>query len=149
MEKEDKIIVMEEENKRFVEVYEILKQMSPESVMKIPEDIRNYIKDNRDEEYIWNYDKTKDFKNQNINEDTLVMLAYLNTEYMLDEKQKQLMKQIYKINQQKLEKEKGEKYNSDSLFKKSNNKEENRITEYKEGLFAKIKRMFKNLFKKS
>ena len=149
MEKEDKIIVMEEENKRFVEVYEILKQMSPESVMKIPEDIRNYIKDNRDEEYIWNYDKTKDFKNQNINEDTLVMLAYLNTEYMLDENQKQIMKQIYKINQQKLEKEKGEKYNSDSLFKKSNNKEENRITEYKEGLFAKIKRMFKNLFKKS
>ena len=140
---------MEEENKRFVEVYEILKQMSPESVMKIPEDIRNYIKDNRDEEYIWNYDKTKDFKNQNINEDTLVMLAYLNTEYMLDEKQKQLMQQIYNINQQKLEKEKGEKYNSDSLFKKSNNKEENRITEYKEGLFAKIKRMFKNLFKKS
>ena len=149
MEKEDKIVVMEEENKRFVEVYEILKQMSPESVMKIPEDIRNYIKDNRDEEYIWNYDKTKDFKNQNINEDTLVMLAYLNTEYMLDEKQKQLMQQIYNINQQKLEKEKGEKYNSDSLFKKSNNKEENRITEYKEGLFAKIKRMFKNLFKKS
>ena len=140
---------MEEENKRFVEVYEILKQMSPESVMKIPEDIRNYIKDNRDEEYIWNYDKTKDFKNQNINEDTLVMLAYLNTEYMLDEKQKQLMKQIYKINQQKLEKEKGEKYNSDSLFKKSNNKEENRITEYKEGLFAKKKRIFKKLIKNS
>ena len=139
---------MEEVNKRFVEVYEILKQMPTESVLKIPEDIRNYIRDNRDEEYRWNYDKTKDFKNQNINEDTLVMLAYLNTEYMLDEKQKQLMKQIYKINQQKLEKEKGEKYNSDSLFKKSNNKEENRITEYKEGLFAKIKRMFKNLFKK-
>ena len=112
---------MEEVNKRFVEVYEILKQMPTESVMKIPEDIRNYIRDNRDEEYIWNYDKTKDFKNQNINEDTLVMLAYLNTEYMLDEKQKKLMKQIYKINQQKLEKEKGEKYNPDSLFKKSNN----------------------------
>ena len=148
MEKEDKIIIMEEVNKRFVEVYEILKQMPTESVMKIPEDIRNYIRDNRDEEYIWNYDKTKDFKNQNINEDTLVMLAYLNTEYMLDEKQKKLMKQIYKINQQKLEKEKGEKYNPDSLFKKSNNKEENRITEYKEGLFAKIKRMFKNLFQK-
>ena len=148
MEKEDKIVVMEEENKRFVEVYEILKQMSPESVMKIPENIRNYIRDNRDEEYIWNYDKTKDFKEQDINEDTLVMLAYLNTEYMLDEKQKQLMKQIYIINQQKLEKEKGEKYNSDSLFKKSKKKEEKEIVKYKEGLFAKIKRMFKNLFQK-
>ncbi len=148
MEKEDKIIIMEEVNKRFVEVYEILKQMPTESVMKIPEDIRNYIRDNRDEEYIWNYDKTKDFKNQNINEDTLVMLAYLNTEYMLDEKQKKLMKQIYNINQQKLEKEKGEKYNPDSLFKKSKNKEEKEIVEYKEGLFAKIKRMFKNLFQK-
>lgn len=148
MEKEDKIIVMEEENKRFVEVYEILKQMSPESVMKIPEDIRNFIRDNRDEEYIWNYDKTKDFKNQDINEDTLVMLAYLNTEYMLDEKQKQLMQQIYNINQQKLEKEKGEKYNSDSLFKKSKKKEEKEIVKYKESLFVKIKKMFKNLFQK-
>jgi len=148
LEKEDKIIVMEEENKRFVEVYEILKQMPTESVMKIPENIRNYIRDNRDEEYIWNYDKTKDFKEQDINEDTLVMLAYLNTEYMLDEKQKKLMKQIYKINQQKLEKEKGEKYNPDSLFKKSKNKEEKEIAEYKEGLFVKIKRMFKNLFQK-
>lgn len=148
MEKEDKIIVMEEENKRFVEVYEILKQMSPESVMKIPKDIRNYIRDNRDEEYIWNYDKTKDFKNQNINEDTLVMLAYLNTEYMLDENQKQIMKQIYKVNQQKLEKQKGKKFNSDGLFKKSKNKEEKEIVEYKESLFMKIKKMFKKLFQK-
>ena len=142
-------MIMEEVNKSFVEVFEILKHMSPGNVMKIPEDIRNYIRDNRDNNYIWKYDETKDFKNQNISEDTLAMLAYLNTEYMLDEERKQLMKQIYKINQQKLEKEKGEQYNSDSLLKKSNNKEENKIAEYKEGLFVKIKRMFKNLFQKS
>lgn len=142
-------MIMEEVNKSFVEVFEILKHMSPGNVMKIPEDIRNYIRDNRDNNYIWKYDETKDFKNQNISEDTLAMLAYLNTEYMLDEERKQLMKQIYKINQQKLEKEKGEQFNSDSLLKKSNNKEENKIAEYKEGLFVKIKRMFKNLFQKS
>ena len=133
-------------NKRLVEVDEVLNQISPKYVMQIPENIRKFIRENRDKEYMWKYDKTKDFKDQNINEDTLALLAYLNTEYMLNEEQRKVIKQIYYLNQQKSEREKEKKYNSNIQFKNKDKKVENELVKYNDSLFKKLKEMIQKIF---
>ena len=111
---------MEEISKRLVEVDEILNHLTNENYLKIPKNIIQVIKDNKDKHYVWKYDNTKKFENQNLNSDTLALLAYINTEYLLSDEQKQIMIQYYKLNQQRHEKAKKGKYNSFEISKKSN-----------------------------
>ena len=136
-------------NKRLVEVDEILNYLSEEDLMKIPENVRQIIKENKDKEYTWQYDETKPLKEQNISRDTIAFLSYLNMEYLLNEEQKQYMQQLHKLNEMKLEKE--EKYSGEDLFKDRSEKVEQvsnsvALTAYKESFFTKIKNWFKNLF---
>ncbi len=145
-------------NKRLVEVDEILKYLSEEDLLKIPEDIRQLIKDNKDKEYTWQYDETKPLKDQNVSRDTIAFLSYLNMEYLLNEKQKQFMQQMHEMNERKLEEEKAEKYKVDDLFKRNVTKQEEQkneevvqetaLVEYKESFFAKIVNKIKSFFKR-
>ena len=145
-------------NKRLVEVDEILNYLSEEDLMKIPEDIRQLIKENKDKEYTWQYDETKPLKDQNVSRDTIAFLSYLNMEYLLNEKQKQFMQQMHEMNERKLEEEKAEKYKVDDLFKRNVTKQEEQkneevvqetaLVEYKESFFAKIVNKIKSFFKR-
>lgn len=89
---------MKEYSKRLVEVDEILKHMSKKDLEKIPKEVLSIIRDNKDSKYIWNYDKTKSLKNQNINKDTISILSYLNMEYLLNSEQKDLIMKIHNLN---------------------------------------------------
>ena len=142
-------------NKRLVEVDEILKYLSKEDLLKIPEDIRQLIKNNKDKEYTWQYDETKPLKDQNVSRDTIAFLSYLNMEYLLNERQKQYMQQLHELNERKLEEEKAKKYIVDDLFKNRSIKVTQEpvnnsvaLTEYKESLFTKIKNWFKQFLRK-
>ena len=108
--------------KRLREVNEILNYLSKDDLLKIPEDIRNLIKENMDNEYNWEYDETVSLEEQDVSIDTIAILSYLNIEYFLNEEQKELMKRIYEENERKLEKEKQEKYNKDDIFENRKNK---------------------------
>lgn len=77
-------------NKRLVEVDEILNYLSEEDLLKIPEEVRNTIKENKDKEYVWKYDVSKELKEQNLSRDTIILLSYLNMEYLLNEEQKNI-----------------------------------------------------------
>ena len=90
-------------NKRLVEVDEILKYLSNEDLVKIPEDVRQAIKDNKDKEYIWKYDISKELKDQGLCKDTIILLSYLNMEYLLNQEQKHFMKELNAFNEKKLE----------------------------------------------
>ena len=140
-------------NKRLVEVDEILNYLSEEDLMKIPEEVRMAIKENKDTEYLWQYDESKPLKDQNVSRDTIAFLSYLNMEYLLNEKQKEFMQQLHEFNEKKLEEEKSNKYNPDDLFKNKHTiQEENKNTEhqelviYKENIFLKIFRKIKSFF---
>lgn len=80
------------------------------------------------------------------------MLSYLNMEYLLNEKQKKLMEGIHKFNEKKIEKEKSEKYNPDSIFKnniKYDKKEEVALAEVEERKwYEKIFSFIKKILKK-
>ena len=87
--------------KRLVEVDEVLSYMSETDLVKIPASIRSAISQAKDPKYFWKYDETKSLSEQGLSRDTITILSYLNTEYMLDEEQKKLMQQIHEFNSRK------------------------------------------------
>ena len=87
--------------KCLVEVDKILDHLADNDLQKIPIEIRNSIKEQKDEEYIWYYDESKELNEQNISRDTIAILSYLNMEYLLDEEQKALMEELHKFNEKK------------------------------------------------
>jgi len=128
-------------NKRLVEVDEILNYLSDEDLEKIPDDIKQAIRDNKDKDYTWNYDEDKPLKEQDVSRDTIAILSYLNMEYLLNEKQKQFMEEMHKRNEQ--EKRKKEysnetQYNYEDLFKRKN-KVEDTNTEQEEVALIPVK----------
>ena len=108
--------------KCLVQLDEILKYLSDENLQKIPNEIKESIKSEKDKNYIWKYDESKALNEQNLDRKTIAILSYLNMEYLLNTKQKEFIKRIHDLNEEKLEKEKvkQEKYNTNNLFK--NNK---------------------------
>jgi len=141
---------MHDYSKRLVEIDEILSHLSEENLHKIPEEIIKLIKDNKDIEYKWNYNEYKPLCEQNIHRDSIAFLSYLNMEYLMNEKQKQFMKKIHNLNEEKNEEEIRKKYNPDDLFKskntdteptegQKNTKEMTALVEYKENFFTRFK----------
>ena len=119
---------------------------------KIPYEIRKAIHEEKNKNYNWTYDESKNLNEQNIDRKTIAILSYLNMEYLLDEEQKKLMEELHKFNEKNIEKEKLEKYNSDGIFEnntKYEKKEKVALIEVKENkwyekMFSFIKKIIKN-----
>lgn len=141
-----------EYEKCLVELDEIFKYLKDEEKRNIPYEIRKAIKEKKDKHYHWNYDESKTLNEQKINRKTIAMLSYLNMEYLLNKKQKKLMEEVHKFNEKKIEKEKSEKYNPDSIFKnniKYDKKEEVALAEVEERKwYEKIFSFIKKILKK-
>ena len=90
---------MIEYNKRLVEVDEILKHLSQRDYNKIPEEVKEAITENKDKEYKWKYDDTKKLKEQDVSEDTIAILSYINMEYLLNEEQKKFVESLHELNE--------------------------------------------------
>ena len=128
-------------NKRLVEVDEILNYLSDEDLEKIPDDIKQAIRDNKDKDYTWNYNEDKPLKEQDVSRDTIAILSYLNMEYLLNEKQKQFMEEMHKRNEQEKRKKEysnEKQYNYEDLFKRKN-KVEDTNTEQEEVALIPVK----------
>ena len=109
---------MIEYNKRLVEVDEILKHLSQRDYNKIPEDIREAIEKNKDKEYKWKYDNTKKLKEQDVPDDTIAILSYINMEYLLNEEQKKFVESLHELNEKN--NRINTNYNTDIFYNKSN-----------------------------
>lgn len=142
---------MEDLNKRLVEVEYILKKLDDKYIKKIPQEIWNYIKDNKDKNYVFDYDDNKSLVEQNLNIDTISILTYINMEYLLSEEQKKEMKEILRKDEAIAEQEKAKLYNPDDLFKnkKETKEQEVAIVEVKEHKwYKKVFDFFRKILKK-
>ena len=142
---------MENLNKRLVEVEYILKKLDDEYIKKIPQEIWDYIEQNKDKDYIFNYDENKSLVEQNLSIDTISILTYINTEYLLDEEQKKEMIEFLRKDEMIAEQEKAILYNPDDIFKnrKESKQQEASLVEVKiEKWYEKVFAFFKNMFKK-
>lgn len=111
----------------YSEVDEFIELLNEKEKQKIPQNLRDLFKREKDKEYVKNIDIQVPIKEQNLKRETLAIIAMLNLKYWCeDEKEKERLKQIYKNNGIKNEQEKREKYDPDKIFKQ---KEYNEIQE--------------------
>ena len=82
-----------------VEVEEILRHLDRENYNKIPNEILEYININKDKKYIWRYDNSKKLKEQDVCDETIAILSYINMEYLLNDEQKDYLNRIHLINE--------------------------------------------------
>ncbi len=111
---------MNELGKVLVEVEAVLERLQDENKQKIPQKVWDFIRNNKDNSYIFKYDDTKPLEEQKLRLDTCSMLMYLNREYLLNEEEKKKLDIVLRENEQLEEEEKRKKYNPDDIFK--NNK---------------------------
>lgn len=139
----------------YSEIDEFLGLLSEEQRNKIPQKLREFFKEEKDQEYKKGINPNVAIKEQELKEETLGIIALLNLQYWCeDDKEKQRLKQVYAQNEENYQKVLQEKYNSDNLFKKDNlQQEENIITneiaiiEYKKPLFKRIINRIKRIFR--
>lgn len=139
----------------YSEVYEILQLIDDEYINKVPEKFIEFIKKERDTEYIANINPNVPLEEQNLLKETINILALLKLDYWCkDEEEKKELLNILNQNEEEYQEELRRKYSPDNIFRKDreklqDNNEENVLVEYKEQSF--IKRLFekiKNLFKR-
>ena len=68
-------------SKTYKELYEILSYMDKATVMKIPTEILQTIKNNKDDRYITQIDKNDIFNEKNVNKETIDLLCYFDKHY--------------------------------------------------------------------
>ncbi len=114
---------------------------------KIPEKLREYFKNEKDEKYIKKINPNQSIQSQNLKEETLALIAMLNLQYWCEnEDEKERLKKIYAQNEKKYQDMIQEKYNIDNIFKKNEeiieNKQEQKnnmqIVEYKNSVLKRI-----------
>ena len=114
----------------FKEVLVILNFIPKEDYDKIPKDIISILQKFQDNTYKYNLDFDKEFKEQNILDETKAILANFYRDYWstIDEKRKIVDRE--NIERLRVEEEKRKKYNPDQIFRTNNarknmNKSEN------------------------
>ena len=137
----------------YAEVFEILSYMNRERVMKIPVEIIELFKVERNKKYISKITPNDFLNPDNLSKDTINILAWLDLEYFCSEEQRKIKEERYKKNELEQEKIKRQIYNSDNLFKqKDKSKEyiEEAVVEYKKtNLLVRIFNKIKSLVKKN
>ena len=142
---------MEDLNKRLVEVEYILRKLDNEYIKKIPQEIWDYIEENKDKNYVFNYDDNRTLVEQKLNIDTISILTYINMEYLLGEEQKREMIEFLRKDETIAEQEKAKLYNPDDLFKnkQQSKQQEASLVEVKiEKWYEKMFSFLKNIFKR-
>ena len=84
-------------SKSLVEVEEVLKYLVEDEKRKIPREVFDFITKNKDNTYQWKIDKSKKLQEQNLSDEAVAILAYINMKYLLNNEQKELMEKFYEL----------------------------------------------------
>ena len=103
----------------YTEVLEILKYLPKEEYGKLPKEKIDFYRKNRDKDYLYNINPQLELSKQDISEEANAILVSLFRDYMATEKQKRILKNLLKQNQEKLEETKKAIYDKNNMFKKS------------------------------
>ncbi len=140
--------------KAYTEVLEIINHFSLEEYSKIPEQKIKFFKENQDKNYIYKINPEIDLEKQYISKEAEAVLVKLFKDYFATEKQKNILENLLKQNQKKLEEFKRDKYNPNDIFKNNQSKNDKinntlmpTIIE-KEKWYTKILKFFKSILKK-
>ena len=136
------------------EVFEFLNIIGKKYIDRIPKSLYEFIREQRVENYNIIIDIEQDVYEQ-ISEDALAFISYLNFTYWCNEEERNKLIKVYIENDKKEEKLKREKYNPNNIFNKKNiNKSEEYLNVKEESLenievvwYKKISNRIRNIFK--
>lgn len=138
----------------YSEVLGILKYISKEDYMKIPNSKIELFETNQNKEYIFNYDPNKTLEEQNVSKRAKAIIGILFRDYWANEVQREKIVRKQKNDRLILEEQKKLLYDVENIFKKRNisneMEEKEEVTEmiiYKESFITKVVNKIKSLFK--
>ena len=144
--------------KAYTEVLEILSHFSEEEYSKIPQEKINFYKSNMEKNYEYSIDPNIDLSKQHISKEANAILISIFRDYFANDRQRQTLNNLLNQNQEKHEKIKKEKYNSDNIFINNNrnvtidnteNKQELALVEIKDiKWYTKVWGFIKDFFRK-
>lgn len=143
--------------KAYTEVLEILKYFPYAEYSKIPTEKIDFYKENMDSSYSFIINPNIDLEKQYISKEANAILVSLFNDYYANDKQKEILKNLLNKNQQRIEKDRYEKYNPDEIFKSNEiieiddiqeNNGEKSLIKYKENFFIRFINFIKNIFKR-
>ena len=105
----------------YTQVYEIIKQLSEEEYAKIPNEVVEVIKENRNTEYKFELDDDLKLKDQELLPETRAILFNIFREYLSTLEQKERIIRIQREERKKDEQRKIEQYHSNLFANKMNN----------------------------
>lgn len=130
----------------YSELDEFLGLLSEEQRNKIPQKLREFFKEEKDQDYKKGINPKVAIKNQNLKEETLGIIALLNLQYWCeDEKEKQRLKGVYAKNEKIYQEMLQVAFNPNDIFKKKSStvekeqqQENMQMVEYKEPIIKRI-----------
>ena len=142
----------------YAEIDEFLELLDEKTRNEVPEKLRQFFKDEKDQEYRKGINPNIPIKDQNLKRETLALIAVLNLQYWCkDETERERLKQVYSNNDKEYQKELEEKYSVDNILKNRSNTAETKasnesfnlpIEVKKEKWYEKMFSFFKNIFKR-
>ena len=131
----------------------IISMMPSQMQDKISQKLKDFIENNKAENYSSNINPTVPLKDQSLEKETKAMLGIIYRDYLCSEEQRRKLIENEKIEIEEYERELREKYNPDNLFKNKTKEVEEEIatsetalTDYKEGFFSRLKNLIYRLF---
>lgn len=136
----------------FVEVDEIFKIMPIDLLSKIPVKFRQVISENKAKDY--KVEIKENFEEQNLKQETIAILGLIYRDFLASPEEREELQAQDAEELRKIEQEMQEKYNTENIFKKKNQKEDNELEMdlilYKEpGFFKKFFNLIKGIFNKN
>ena len=142
----------------FTQVYVILNELDDEDYDKIPPEVVDAIRKNRNKEYQFKIDKSIDLKDNNLLPEARALLFKIYRDYLVSESQRQKILKMQNEERRKRELKKQQQYNSDIFANKETEtiqKSELEIQQqsihpvlYKESIFKKLLNIIRGFFKK-
>ena len=115
----------------YQETYTILQELNEEEYSKIPPEVIQALKENRNEEYNYEVDEDQELKYQPMLPETKAILFNIFRDYLATPEQKEKIKKMQSEERAKLEIKKKEQYNTENMFK-SNTQQATKIETVKE-----------------
>ena len=115
----------------YQETYTILQELNEEEYSKIPPEVIQALKENRNEEYNYEVDEDQELKYQPMLPETKALLFNIFRDYLATPEQKEKIKKMQSEERAKLEIKKKEQYNTENMFK-SNTQQETQVEPVKE-----------------
>lgn len=128
-------------NQSFTEVYDIVKHLDSKLYNKIPNQFIEMLKQNMDTNYNVNIDYSKNINEQELLQDTRIILSLIYRDYICSIEKRQELIEKDKLELKKHQEELKEKYEVERIFesrKQEQTTKKTQLVEYKETFFRKI-----------